>query len=401
MNLKLNSLHKMILILFVLVHTRFAHAIDIPECRLDFTLSRPVENAANRVIDMYNAMGISLPFNQAKVGKSNKDNLSIEIVKDATQDRVDSNGCLLLGENAINENNSLDKLSVKGGGCYVPQNNTRLVRCSSEAIWAFVHMKPNSIPSDSAAYQLLINEEPTASPALLYVLAHEIAHIHQGRTGEFTGEIKVIDLSELHEEKLKNLIKAYDPNDIRREQEADELALKLLSKELLKSPYKEKNLSSQGSLYWNIDKINLAADALTQVLGMEGGMPQPKIHSSFIPTEFPTPPETIKKNAYKFVCDILNNNHGIGAFPMRATTHPSPEHRLRRIVEVLKPIAERLPKDDGSNDLPAVANIQNDLSKIFSHIYEETGVYMEILHQEIATIINGELNMIDCSKLEM
>jgi hypothetical protein len=127
-------------------------------------------------------------------------------------------------------------------------------------------------------------------------------------------------------------------------------------------------------------------------------MSAPKVHKAFEPTEFPTPVKRIKANARRFVCDALQSKGKAVSFPARSTSHPPVEQRLRNIVEALKPIAQQLPSTGGARGYEPVARLQQDLGDIFSHIYRETGVYVEELHKNVCSIVNAENPTKACGK---
>jgi hypothetical protein len=221
------------------------------------------------------------------------------------------------------------------------------------------------------------------------VLAHELGHLYQRQSGEYSGRTEVIDLKGDRAAKLAQLQASCDPTSVQQEQEADELALDVLKLTLGKPPYREITFSERGSVYWNIDLLALASDRWMEASLQREFISRPKLHPSFEPTEFPTPQETVKKNARRFVCDVLSKHSGRIFYPGKSTTHPPVEQRLRRIAEVLRPVAASLPNAGGSTPFAPVARLQSDLSPIFTQIYRETGVYLEAEHNEVCTIVNA------------
>jgi hypothetical protein len=181
-----------------------------------------------------------------------------------------------------------------------------------------------------------------------------------------------------------------DPVSTRREEAADTLAFSVLAKVMPVAPYKEPALSERGSLLWNIDRLALASDAWQRTGTMREFMSTPQVHKAFEPTEFPTPPKKIEANARRFVCDALQAKGKAVSFPARSLTHPPVEQRLRNIVEALKPIAQQLPSTGGARGYEPIARLQPDLGDIFSHMYRETGIYTEALHENVCSIVNAE-----------
>ena len=181
---------------------------------------------------------------------------------------------------------------------------------------------------------------------------------------------------------------ACDPVSTAREEEADEWALKVLTVLLKAAPYREPVFTERGSLYWNIDQLALATDAWQRSALEVEFASQPKLHASFTPTQFPTPANVIVANARRFVCEVLQKTKGAVLYPGKSASHPPLEQRLRRIAEVLKPVADALPNTGGQRHFAPIARLQQDLSPIFTHIYRETGIYMMKLQGEICSIVN-------------
>ena len=225
---------------------------------------------------------------------------------------------------------------------------------------------------------------------------HEIGHIYQKRTGEYSGQVLALNLSSAPEKKLAQLRARCTPTMTEQEEQADEYSLDVLRASLMNPPYREAIFSEQGSLFWNIDLLALAADKWAQASAEREFMSQAPMHKSFEPSEFPTPLPKIKIAAKQLVCDVIKKNKGVVSVPAISSTHPPAEQRLRRIAEVLKPAAQALPRTGGSQQYKAVAQLQQDLSPIFTHIYRETGVYMEALEAEICTLVNAPEPMKAC-----
>jgi hypothetical protein len=231
---------------------------------------------------------------------------------------------------------------------------------------------------------------------LLYVLSHELAHVYQRRIGEYEGRAERIELGLDTANKIKILREACDPASTRREEEADAISIQIIVSLLRASPYREPVFSERGSFYWNVDLLAAASDTWRKTALEREFISQPKVHASFIPTEFPTPPRTIDAHAKRFVCDVLTKRKGAISYPSKSVTHPPLEQRLRRIAEALRPIAETLPNSGAQQDFLPLAHLQQDVSPIFTQIYRETGVYLEALQDRICTMVNGPKPYASC-----
>lgn len=179
------------------------------------------------------------------------------------------------------------------------------------------------------------------------------------------------------------------PGHNRHEEEADAIALEILVQQLSAAPYREPVFSERGSLYWNIDLLALASDAWQNASIEREAASTSLLHPAFEPTEFPTPPKTIEANARKFVCDLMTRRRGVLLYPGKSISHPPVEQRLRRIAEKLAPIAASLPATGAQDDFKPIARLQQDVSPILTHIYRETGVYLEAVQSDICANVNA------------
>ena len=345
----------------------------IPKCRLDDADKEGVLAVLTLSAAAFKAMGKALPFEGVVVNGAavpGKPTLTAFIVKDASASGVTAQGC---AQGEPRADDTLDAISVRGG-CVLVAVERMEVRCSSRAVRLFNDMGGKS---------------GRANPALLYVLSHELGHLYQRRVGQYTGRAEKIDLKLDRAAKLQELQDSCDPASTKKEDEADALAVAVLTRELKKASYLEPTFSERGSLYWNIDLLNLASDAWMKASLEREFMSQPAVHKTFVPTEFPTPRKTIDANARRFVCDVLTRTKGSILYPSRSLTHPPVEQRLRRIAEALQPIAKGLPDNSSQRQYAPIARLQTDLGPIFTQIYRETGVYMEAVQASICTMVNA------------
>ena len=297
-----------ILSVVLLVGSLKAVWASVPSCRMDNTKAATVADALSRSIAAYKAIGVSLPIERIVVNPSTPPpgvgTLTAYVIKDAGRDGVGPDACPI---RASKQGEPLDRLSVRGA-CVVVAVSTMEVRCSATSVEIFARAGEN---------------KSRANPALLYVLAHELGHLHQRRDGEYAGRTERIDLGWSRRDRFQALREACDPVSTAREEAADEWALKVLAVLLKAAPYREPVFTEQGSLYWNIDQLALATDAW-QRSALEGEFAsQPKLHASFTPTQFPTPANVIAANARRFVCEVLQKSKGAVLYPgsPQATPH--------------------------------------------------------------------------------
>lgn len=349
-----------------------AAAAPVPACRFDDSLKPVVSETLARSAAAYEAIGKALPFETVAINETGQvrgRTLSVFIVKDASAGDTTPQGC---AKSPASKGDPLDELSVLGG-CIVVSADVMEMRCSSGAVRLFANAGQN---------------QGRANPGLLYLMSHELGHLYQRRPGQYAGRTELIDLTRDRASKLKELQDACDPISTKRESEADAMALSVMSRLLSKPPYREPAFSEQGSLYWNIDQLALVSDAWQQSSMEREFISRPPVHKAFEPQEFPTPVKKIDANAKRFVCDVLTKSKGMVSYPGKSVSHPPLEQRLRRIAEALQPVAKSLPTTGGQRDFEQIARLQGQLSPIFTHIYRETGVYMEAVQSSICTIVN-------------
>jgi hypothetical protein len=353
----------------------------IPACRLDSRDATLVKETLERSAAVYKAIGKPLPFDTVAVNPTHASNqlgtLTVYILRDAAAAAAKSNVCA----RAIpDKEDVLDDLSVTGG-CETQLVGAPELRCSSRAVRLF---------GDRG------NKIGRQNPALLYVLSHELGHVYQGARGDYSERVAAFKKAQMESDRLSQLREYCKLDSFQVEKEADEFALDVLTRLLPDAPYREPLFSPQGSMYWNIDQLALASDAWRRDNLEREIVNMPKVHPSFTPTEFPTPPQTVEVNAQRFVCDALGKSGASVRYPGRQVSHPSPEERLQRAAEALRSVAQRLPASGGQTPFAPVARLQQDISPILTEIYRETGAYANTLRKDICTIVNSDAPKAGC-----
>lgn len=366
---------RIFVVLAAMLLSLHAQAEEVPACRLDHSYDEVVKTTVQRALAAYRASGMdtgleAVAVNPAGGASSDPRRLNVYVVTNAAADAVDAKGC---ATRKFNKGETLDQLSVTGA-CNVASIKRPTILCSSDAMRVFAFAGENA---------------DRDSPALLYILSHEIGHIYQKKPARYAGQVIKIPLAADADAKLKQLLARCTPADTELEEQADAYSLGVLRALLAQPPYRERLFSEQGSLFWNIDLMALAADEWALASTEQEFMGKPTMHKSFVPTEFPTPRAKIRLAAKALVCDVTTKKKGVVLVPEISSSHPSAEQRLRRIAEVLKPFARSLPKTGGSKDFTPLVRLQQDLSPIFTQIYRETGVYTEALEAEICTLVRA------------
>lgn len=353
----------------------------VPECRMNNDLTDKVSRALNAAAKAYTDIGKPLLFDKVAVNPTTvvtePRTLTAYVVTDATMDGVTQEGCV---KSPVRKDEQLDDLSVRGG-CVVVAVNNMEIRCSADAVKIFGDLSQRS---------------GRDHPALLYVLAHELGHLLQRRIGEYAGRVEHIDLKNDTAIKLSILRDSCDPVSTKHEEEADAMAVKVLTRLLPLPPYREPIFSEQGSVYWSVDQLSLAANSWQETALAREFISQPTPHPSFLPTEFPTPKSKVERNAKRFVCDVLTRKKGTVLYPGKSATHPPLEQRIRKVAEALRPIAATLPNSGSDQQFRSVAVLQEQVSPILNTIYRETGAYLEAVQANICSRINGDMPTKGC-----
>ncbi|WP_139826132.1 hypothetical protein [Derxia lacustris] len=347
-----------------------------PTCRLDAEGAAAAAKTIGLALKAYAELGTPLPINDVVANPESAQlapkTLGVYVLSDASTSSTTKERCIRSSP-ALVKGEELDAISVREG-CVAASDRLE-VRCSSNTVQLFGKQG---------------NRPGLANPALLYLLAHELWHIKQRRPGEYAGRVELIDMRKSREEKLQTLQASCEPGLTRAEEDADRNAVRVLERLLPALPYREALFSPQGSVLWGADQLNIAANTWRKEALEREFISQPKPHKSFVPTEFPTLPETVKRNANSFVCDVLTKRTGVVAYPGRSSTHPPLEMRMQRVAEALRFLAAGLPKASAKEEYKPVAVLQEQLSDIFTFMYRETGVYLEAVQSAICTKVNGD-----------
>ncbi|HEY0140820.1 MAG TPA: hypothetical protein VGF48_07985 [Thermoanaerobaculia bacterium] len=301
-----------------------AASAQTPACRFDDSLAAEVRNAATLVL------GEPIAVNAQEASGT----IRIEIVRDAACGKK-----------------TPDQWTVAGGVC-LANPETRTVRCSANAL---------------SALTTLDRRAKRASPALLYVIAHELAHLEQKKAGAFTGSMAMIALASSEEAKWRALRRVCEEPPAGRELEeaADQAALKVLQRAADRKEYRDPLLSPRAAVYTITDRLRLAAHELAQFEGPS--MPRPAaLEETFEPT-----PESVARTARLLLCEIRNGKKGVLALPNVPGSHPDEPTRLFAIATVLRERARELPS---KNDLPPELPDLQPVSDVVSSLGDITAV---------------------------
>jgi len=345
-----------------------ASATTPTRCRLSGVNEPEVEREARRVLAAYARLDRHLLFTTVIVNReaARDDTLSIEIIAPP------SSTCPA----------SVDDMGEVDGLCVAGADGRPVIRCSAPSIAALI-------------------TKSEAAPALFYVLAHEIGHLFRRDEGSFLSDVTSVPLRGARSDRLQALKTAcgHDPQ-LREEEAADRLTLDALIAVLPTAPLRQPLLSARGSLYWNVDEILLAANRIQKLAAKRPG----KLHPQFDLDRVPLPgtPRCLDWAAERFVCDALSSRTPV-RYPLRASTHPAPEQRLRRIAERVTELVATV-SDDGSGleykrrvGVEAASELQQNVGAILQKLIEEEGEYLEQLHSRVCSIVNLNAAALACA----
>jgi hypothetical protein len=180
-----------------------------------------------------------------------------------------------------------------------------IVVCSSDAIRAILAVERKVEPSKDI------------SPSMTFIFAHEFGHVLLRHPGAFVEGVTVISFSKSREENIQQFVQSCedDPEQMKRESEADQFAFRVLNTVLAAPTYRSPDISPEESIRSNAETIYWAGKGLSEWAARYYGAAD---------TE-PLP------NAAK-LCKLVNRTRGTVVFPVYGGSHPQPLNRLASIV---------------------------------------------------------------------
>lgn len=354
---------KLLVILFGAVALPLA--AQTPACRLTTEGAEQVRTTIAVALANWPSDAGRLPFAQAVVNRapSNAQDLAVEIVTDVPAGRADPRGCAMAFQIADRQNGP-DEVSVKGV-CTAVLTPQAMMRCSGGALSALIRSERN-------------RNRP--SPALLYVISHELGHIAERKIGQFSGAGILVNLAATHEAKWRQLTSACRSNDqsVRAaEDRADAIALGVLAKALGANGYRDPLLSARASLYMQVHSIRVAADALStseQTWVRKAAWPklweEPKLPGS---------PDYVAWATDRLLCDVLDAKRGQAIVPVFQSDHADDAVRLFTISDRIRQRAGQLTPAEQA-ELPA--EIVRDLGN-FDALVSSVGDISSVLDREL------------------
>jgi hypothetical protein len=353
--------------LLLLAFTAAPLCAQTPECRLARQHEKVVLTAARAVVSAF-ARTREMPFKDVAVNASKMGALRVDLVTDSRGHCKDT---------------AADDPWLVDGLCQTVPGEAAMIRCSAGGVATLLG-------------------SGDAHPALEYVLAHEVSHLLRKDEGAFVADVVSVPLGGTRAERLELLKAGCETDPLLREEElADADALSVLALRLREAPLRQALLQPRGSLYWNVDEILLAADRYQKRM-QERAAP---MHPLFDPdkrssrTDIPF----LEWAAKRFVCDALSTSRGVVRYPLRTSTHPSPEQRLRRVAERIDALARDIPADDDSArtyqrrlGIEAFTTLQQDVGAILNRFLQQDAEYLEGLHTRVCSIVNLDAAELDC-----
>ena len=319
----------------------------------------------------------------------------------------------------------------KAGACYL----TNLQACTPEEKWLLLEnnsvrdaisvkgvcnvstQKHISLRCSSGALKILLGRylpEGSASPSILYLLAHELGHLAMTEKGKFTSTGKALPLSADSKKKLKWLrqgcLDTSQSRHYQAEEEADRLAILVLKKSLGFSPYKENVLNRQNARIWGADLIRLNLSYLKQWDGFWASDANSRLQSVYDPDSLPLPASEayVSWAAKRFVCDLIAENEvGELLVPFHSLTHPPATARMSLVSKTLR---KKQPTDSHDSaslshanalGLDPFAELMGQLGEVFSHIDQQYAEYHNELQKNICLIAYQRAKGLICADISV
>ncbi len=319
-----------------------------PRCRRDETLREDVQGALTRILNALRRSrapvtwegGGAVPFQSIAINDGGVDTgmLHVELVRDAARDAVDAEGCPR-GEPASADSGERDERSVDALCQALPVAGVGIIRCSAEGL---------------AALTAEDRRRQRSSPALIYVLAHELSHLVHGDGRSFLPAAQVVDLAVPASAKWNVVTLGCDPRSKRTaatlayERRADEDAMKVLEDLVLADAAGDPPQDAAVSIASASMSVWIAAESVQRwARRWEHGAMLPRAI-----VEAPLAPDDayVRWSVDRVLCDILTETHGYVIVPTFNGTHPSEPERLAlistgfaRVAPRFHPVAGALP----------------------------------------------------------
>ena len=262
---------------------------------------------SRRVLALY-ARAHSVPAHEVQVNMLAPEGLGFLLVRDGKRGQIDARGCPLPEPAGTPPGGTLDAWSVDE----VCSAERHVIRCSANAV---ASLRTDAGPLDS-------------SPALLFLVAHELAHVALGHPGHFGERLQMLDLTLDPREKVGILAKlcGEDPVTMAQERAADELAQSALAELLVEPPFLEPVAGRGGSLALSATRMRHETEALERWGRQRIGAPAG--------TKISLGESTL--------CTLLRSQTGGAVLPTLGGTHPRGERRLADLSARLRGAAARL-----------------------------------------------------------
>jgi len=359
-----------------------AHAETIgpaPQCRLQDVHKSAVHDALQRALKVLDPDQKTVSAVSINSYQNGDGTLNIQIITDADFRRVDHQGCAPKVTEEIDV--VADRFTQSTSGmCAVEFTPAPLLKCSASSIDLLMKdAKDPYHPSES----------------LLYILAHELSHVLHHDKAAFAPLLVRIALSDAVEQKWSSL------RDVCRDQaqsfplevRADDEAITVLSKLLVKPPYKDSTLTPAASLGMAVGRLRLTADHL-QASTLNTGEKR-RLPRSLVDPHLPSSQAEVHEKGDRALCEVLTENEGELVMPMAGGSHPDAARRMRAISKRLAEFARSLPASPPAPGTPTAGNFDDlikDTSTIFSILdLEEADLWKDFGDYVCKTWINPQV----------
>jgi hypothetical protein len=201
-----------------------------------------------------------------------------------------------------------------------PGNGNGSIReFDSQTVVGVCHAREGTVICSSEAIGVILRAENQndVSPSLSYLFAHEFGHILLKHPGAFMEGVNVVRLSKVRDDNIAQLSASceHDPEQLKREQSADEFAFVALKTLFANPPFRREKQQPEESVLENAEVVFGIGKQISNWASQYYGA------SDINP--FPKPKE---------LCGVIARDRGVVVVPVYGGSHPLPWNRLASIV---------------------------------------------------------------------
>ncbi len=353
-----------------------------PPCRRADGLSEVVKTAAERILNTLQRPRLPVVWINGQItskrvavndGGLAGDVLHVELVRDAATDAIDAKGCPLITTLSPTTSDR-DERSVPALCQAIPVEGIDVIRCSADGLAALVDADIR---------------RGRSSPALTYVLAHELSHLAHGDARSFLPVAKVIDLALPADSKWEIAAEGCDQRSRRDaavlslETRADADALKVLEDIALQ----DADASQDPAVSISLTSMDIWTSTETVKRWSRRWQHSAELPAAIVDAPLAPDAAYIAWSADRVLCDLLTIGEGYVLVPTFNGDHPSEPTRLASISVELARVAPRF--HGSSGPLPEqVEELAARLGGANAVVDEQQRTYFEAFGAELCKHTN-------------